>query len=108
MEIVRLVIMCLISYSATACNSNSKEGEVSNSMKSKIELLLYPTGCDNESCYSYKIEIENCILRVGGSYYMTFEKSKKRKQLSTSQLKKLQDFLEQIKSPEIAKSKMLT
>ena len=104
MKKIQFLFLVLIAFNAMACNSKPKVDKPKNNTKemateTNIVLLLFPSGCEDESCYSYKIEIEKNTFKVGGSYYMRYPDEKKRKELLIQQIKRLNKMVQNIQNP---------
>jgi len=105
MKKIQSLFLVVIVFNTLACNSNPK---ADNFLKSNpkemttetnnIVLLLFPSGCEDESCYSYKIEIEENKLKVNGTYYMRYSDDKKSKKLSTQQIAELNKMVQNIQT----------
>ncbi len=98
--------LIVIGFNLIACNydtqvKNIQANKVLTEINSNITLFLFPSGCENENCYSYKIEITKNRLIVNGNYYMRYDDGKKRKILSAEEIAKLNELAQAIDSPYI-------
>ncbi len=105
MKKIPCLILSAITFCFLSCNSNQKT-EIDNnqtnettSNSSDIILLLYPTGCEDESCYSYKIEIKETQITIGGNYYLGYADDKKSKTLSYEEVAELSRMIQNIQEP---------
>ncbi len=100
----------LISLHSIACHnlpSRIKDKKNKNEMmvevKQNITLFFYPSGCKNENCYSYKIEIEDDFLIVNGCYYSRYDHKKKKKTISSKQIIELNKLVQRLDNPYLNK-----
>lgn len=105
MKKMQYFFLVIITLNTLACNSKSKTNNLKSEIKemtiesNNIVLLLFPSGCEDESCYSYKIEIGESNFKVSGSYYMRYSDDKKSKKLSIQQITELNEMAQNVKNP---------
>ena len=96
--LIILILSCKYNYTN---NSNKKK---SMRFHNNLVLLLYPIGCNDESCISYKISIKKNEYRINGTYYLNYSSKKKFKIISKHEIEELDSLIQNIKNPYIERT----